>query len=297
MVRVAGALALALGLALTGGATAPANAAADPVLAATLDRVTGKVLEYYERAQSIVATETVRMQPLGPGLSLAGPARRLVYELRMEWTAPDAPGIVRDPNVIRRLLTVNGKEPRSSDQPACEDPRAVSPDPLFMLLPEHRREFGFSLGRPQKVNDRMATTIDYISLPVGSTQPTWAKDCVSIPLEGRTRGRIWIDAETDVVIKLEEHLVGMVEVRVPFEQARSTSQTWMSLERADYEVRYAPVHFTDPDETINLPASVEMLRVFRGSGYSRMRVTQTYSGYRRFLTNSRLIRPVLPEKP
>jgi hypothetical protein len=291
------ALTFALALALTAGGTARADAAAaDPILAATLDRVTAKVLEYYERAQSIVATETVRMQPLGAGLALAGPARRLVYELRMEWSAPDAPGTIRDPNVIRRLLTVNGDAPRSSEQPACEDPRSVSPEPLFMLLPEHRREFGFSLGRPQRVNDRMATTVDYISLPVGSSQPTWTKDCVSIPLEGRTRGRIWIDADTDVVVKLEEHLVGMVEVRVPFEQARGTSQSWMSLERADYEVRYAPVHFTDPDETVHLPASVESLRIFRGSGYSRMRVTQTYSGYRRFLTNSRLIAPVLPEK-
>ncbi len=297
MIRVANRLTFALALALTAGEAAPARAAADPVLEATLDRIGGKVLEYYERAQSIVATETVRMQPLGPGLSLDGPARRLVYELRMEWSAPDASGTVRDPNVVRRLLTVNGKEPRSSEKPECEDPRAVSPDPLFMLLPEHRREFGFSLGRPQRANDRLLTTVDYISLPVGSTQPTWTKDCVSIPLEGRTRGRIWIDAETDVVMKLEEHLVGMVEVRVPFEQARSISPAWMTLERADYEVRYAPVHFSDPDETLNLPASIELVKIFRGAGYSRMRVTQTYSGYRRFLTNSRLITPALPEKP
>jgi hypothetical protein len=114
---------------------------------------------------------------------------------------------------------------------------------------------------------------------------------VSIPLEGRTRGRIWIDAETDHVLRLEEHLVGMVDVRVPREYTRANGQSWMSLERSDFTVQYAPVHFSDPDETLVLPASMESLRVFRGSGVSRMRITQTYSGYKRFLTNSRMIRP------
>jgi hypothetical protein len=49
------------------------------------------------------------------------------------------------------------------------------------------------------------------------------------------------------------------------------------------------------DETITLPASIETLRIFRGRGISRMRVTQTYSGYRRFLTGSRIIEPGLRE--
>jgi hypothetical protein len=268
--------------------------AEDPALTTALTRASDKVLEYYQRAQSIVSTETVRMQPLSANLTAEGFARRLVYELRVEWSAPDTPGKLPEANVIRKLLSVNGDEPRLSDEPGCEDPRTVAPEPLFMLLPEHRREFSFTLGRPQRVGDRNATVLDYISLPMGGV-PTWKKDCVSIPLEGRTRGRIWVDAATDVVLRLEEHLVGMVDVRVPRDYARS-NQTWMSLDRADYIVRYEPVRFTEPDETITLPASIESLRIFRGSGISRMRITQTYSGYRRFLTESRMIRPEAREQ-
>jgi hypothetical protein len=269
--------------------------AADPALLAVLTRASDKVLDYYQRAQSIVSTETVRMQPLSASLTPEGFPRRLVYELRVEWNAADTPGKLPEANVVRRLLTVNGDEPDPSDEPGCEDPRTVSPEPLFMLLPEHRREFSFSLGKPQRVGDRAATVLDYISLPMGAV-PAWKKDCVSIPLEGRTRGRIWIDAATDMVLRLEEHLVGMVDVRVPRDYARS-GQTWMSLERADYFVRYEPVRFSEPDETLVLPASIETLRIFRGTGVSRMRITQTYSGYRRFLTESRMIRPDARPQP
>ena len=261
--------------------------AEETALSAVLNRVSRRLLQYYERAQTIMATETVRMQPLGTNFAAEGTARNLVYELRLEWSTPETPGDRPEPNVVRRLLTVNGREPKPADEPECEDPRAVAPEPLWMLLPEHRREFGFTLGRPQRVSDRQANTLDYISLPTSATQ-TWKGDCVSIPLEGRTRGRIWVDAETDDVLRLEEHLVGMVDVRVPRDYTRS-SQLWMTLERADFYIEYQPVRFTDPDESVMLPQRIDTLRVFRGSGTSRMRVTQTYSGYRRFLTNSRML--------
>jgi hypothetical protein len=284
MIRLA--LTLLCAVALLGTAHAE-----DVALTATLNRVADRLLNYYQRAQSIISIETVRMQRLNAAYTPEGFARQLVYELRVEWSKPDEPGADPEPNVARRLLTVNGREPRPSDEPACEDPRASEPEPLFMLLPKHRREFGFSLGRPQRIADRPAVTLDYLSLPNIAAKQTWTKDCVSIPLEGRTRGRIWIDAETDTVLRLEEHLVGMVDVRVPREYEHANGQTWMSLERSDFTVEYKPVRFSDPDETLVLPASIQSLRVFRGSSVSRMRITQTYSGYKRFLTNSRMIRP------
>ena len=47
------------------------------------------VEQYYARAQSLVAIEEVTVQPLSRDLGLDGFARRLVYELRVEWD-PDA---------------------------------------------------------------------------------------------------------------------------------------------------------------------------------------------------------------
>jgi hypothetical protein len=49
------------------------------------------------------------------------------------------------------------------------------------------------------------------------------------------------------------------------------------------------VTFTDPDETVVLPASVESLTVFRRTSVPRLRTTQTITQYRRFLTEGRVV--------
>jgi hypothetical protein len=65
----------------------------------------------------------------------------------------------------------------------------------------------------------------------------------------------------------------------------------MVLERADSSIRYQPVTFTDPDETVLLPSSIRSTTVFRNAPTPRMRVTQTFSNYRRFITGGRVVRP------
>src|SRR5689334_1556285 len=106
-----------------GWTSAPVAASpADPLLTETLDRVSAKVLDYYAHAQSIVATETVRMQELGDGLQPSGFPRRLVYELRVEWSTPEWPDARPEPQVVRRLISVNGSAPDAGDEQACEDP-------------------------------------------------------------------------------------------------------------------------------------------------------------------------------
>ena len=47
--------------------------------------------------------------------------------------------------------------------------------------------------------------------------------------------------------------------------------------------------FTEPDETLLLPTRMDSVSVIRSSGIQRLRVTQTYRNYRRFLTESRVI--------
>jgi hypothetical protein len=49
------------------------------------------------------------------------------------------------------------------------------------------------------------------------------------------------------------------------------------------------VTFQDPEETLVLPARVETVTVIRGEGVQRMRVTQTLTNYRRFITASRIV--------
>ena len=55
-------------------------------------------------------------------------------------------------------------------------------------------------------------------------------------------------------------------------------------------IRYRPVDFTDPEETVLLPESIESLVVFRGAGVVGHRTVQTFSGYKRFVTAGRLVK-------
>src|SRR5687768_14725980 len=99
--------ALQLGLAFL--AWAAAAAAGQSVLPASmLDRIGTYVEQYYARAQSVLAIESVTLQPLARDLGPDGFARRLIYELRIEWH-PGADGA--DPNVVRTLVSVNGRPP------------------------------------------------------------------------------------------------------------------------------------------------------------------------------------------
>ncbi len=63
------------------------------------------------------------------------------------------------------------------------------------------------------------------------------------------------------------------------------------MERWDTSIRFKPVTFQDPEETLILPASATSLRITRGSGSPRLRTSTQYSSYRRFITGARIVPP------
>src|SRR3954469_22937829 len=65
------------------------------------------VQAYYSKARSIVAEETVVVQPLQIDMTAAGFPRRAVYELRVEWN-PDAPSPAERATAVRQLLKEAG---------------------------------------------------------------------------------------------------------------------------------------------------------------------------------------------
>lgn len=280
-------IALVAGLATVLPAAGESEPAAD--LTAILTRVGQRVEQYYVRAQSLVARETVRIQPLEADLTPVGFGRHLAYELRVAWDTQHAPGTLPEATVLREILTVNGRTPRESDEPGCMDPKPVTPEPLGMLLASQRGEYTFSLAGTRNIDGRSAVMIDYKPLAAGEADIRWTEKCVTVSLPGRSRGRIWIDAATDEVLRLDDHLVGLFEFRVPAKQMRGGGPSHMVIERADASIRYRAVQFQDPDETLILPASIETVTVIRGSGEPRVRVTQRFSDYRRFLTGGRLV--------
>ena len=64
----------------------------------------------------------------------------------------------------------------------------------------------------------------------------------------------------------------------------------MTLERANMSIRYRPVTFRDPEETLMLPAEIVSSSMWRNGGSPGSRITQSFSNYRRFVTGWRIVR-------
>lgn len=272
--------------------------AAEPdrvALEAVLARAGERVAQFFARAQSLVFLETVRLMPLSPTWSSDGPTRTVESELRVSWEPDEHGQPPAEAQVVRHLLRVNGHPPRANDWHNCTAPeqQTAEPQPLSLLLPAKRNDYAFTLAGRGRVDRREAIMVDYRLLaPVraASRMVEGRDDCVRYDFEGGLRGRIWIDEETYEVLRLDQSLIGMIDIPLPREATRRPdSPTRFTLERWDTTIRFRRVTFADPDETLLLPATMISLRVTRGSAQPRLRTSVEYTDYRRFLTSGRVI--------
>ncbi len=278
------ALSAAIGL-LAAAAAAQSSATVDEIVA----RVGARVDEYFHRAESIVCLERVMVQPIRSDLTPEGFARVLEYDLRVTWER-SAGGETPEAKVLRQLRKINGRDARAGAEPTCMDPKAVSPEPLAFLLPSKRDDYIFALSGAGRDRNRAALILTYKARAFGKAEVTHTDDCTNIELPGWMKGRIWADPATHDVLRLEETLARRFDFRTPIEHARFGGNDTAVLERADTSIRYRPVTFTDPDETVLLPESIESLTLVRGGGRIGNRTVQTFSGYKRFVTAGRLVK-------
>jgi len=261
-------------------------------LSGLLALVGERVEAYYQRAQSIVCMETVQLLSMDLGFTPAPHTRRLVYELRVSWDKAGDSDETPEANVLRQLKSIDGRPPKPGEEPGCLDPKPVSLDPLSFLLPRHQREYKFTYKGIGKTGDgRTAAMVDYA--PAGKPPPeiTWKDSCVEINVPARTTGRVWIDRFGGDVLRIDETVMGPFDVAVPESQIRKGASASLVLDRADSSIRYKLVTFTEPNEVVLLPESIEMMSVIRGSGSPRLRTTQRFSGYQRFVTGVRVVTP------
>jgi hypothetical protein len=287
---------VALAICIVAAAHLHAGEASQLDLPSVLHRAGERVERFFARAQSIMCTEVVRLQSLTSSWATEGLGRTVESELRLSWEAPtedETPAT--EAQTLRRLLKVNGREPRKNDWNNCTSPEQQSsePQPLSLLLPGKRADYAFTLAGPTRLDGRDAVMIDYRLLTDVSVQSETVNgrdDCISFQLEGGLRGRLWIDAETFDVLRLDQRLSEMVEIPLPREVTRRSSspRSW-TMERWDTSIRFKPVTFENPDETLVLPASLSSLRVTRGSGTPRLRTMTDYKNYQRFLTAGRVV--------
>jgi hypothetical protein len=251
-----------------------------------------RVEAYYQRAQSVVCVETVQLLSMDRGFTPDPHTRRLVYELRVSWDKGADGDATPEANVLRQLKTIDGRPPKPGEEPGCLDPKPVSLDPLSFLLPHHQREYTFKYKGIGKLGDgRTAAMVDYA--PAGNPPPeiTWRDSCVTIDVPARTSGRVWIDRFAGDVLRIDETVRGPFDINVPESEQRKGAGPLLVLERADSSIRYKLVTFTEPNEVVLLPESIEMMSLIRGSGSPRLRTTQRFTGYQRFVTGGRVVTP------
>jgi hypothetical protein len=272
------------------------RAAPDPPdVAAVVARVGDRVAAYYQRAQRLICTERSTVVPIGTDWSAQGFARTVESELRVELDGTNG-GALPVARVTREILRVNGREPRDrdkKDRAGCTDPTPQSPELLTFLLPGRRDDFRFTAVRSGRERDRAALIIDFASAQ-RTSRPELIEDehghddCFDWQGPVGIAGRVWVDAGTHDVVRLDRRISGPTDVRVPDRlQRKYRFSPWLTIDRDDLTMRYKEISFSDPDETILLPESIESVMVVR-SGLQSTRRTQVFSAYRRFLTASRV---------
>ena len=265
-----------------------------PDLAEVLQRVGERVEQYFARAQSIVCLEIVGLMPVDTGGFVRG--RTVESELRLSWEPTDQSPVPIEARTLRQVTKVNGHAPRKDDHDNCTSPEQNSSEvqPLALLLPQQRHEYAFKLAGAARVDNRAAILVDYRMVDKPSVKSTLVndnEDCISFALDGGMRGRVWIDAETFDVLRMDQGLIGLIDIPLPRKTAnRSRWGSW-TMERWDTSIRFKPVTFQDPPETLVLPASSTSFRITRGAGHPRLRTSTQYSSYRRFITAGRIVTP------
>lgn len=285
-------LVIAGGTALRAGEQDAASRATD--VATTLSRATARVEDFFMRAQSLVCSERVHVQPLSSGLSSDGFGRTVESELRVSWD-PEGEGGASEARAMRKVMKVNGHTPRKNDRNNCTTPERHDTEPqvLSMLLAGERDAYTWSHAGAATIDGRPAVLLDFRQkeeLTLEVTVQDDDEDCLTYTLKGGLRGRIWLDAESHDVLRLDQRLSGQANAPMPrILQRRPGSSPTMTVERFDTSYRFKRMRFDNPEETLVLPVSSSSLRVTQGAGTPRMRVTTEYRNYRRFLTGGRIV--------
>jgi hypothetical protein len=255
-----------------------------------LARVGERVAAYYERAQSIMCTETMMFQTFGN--SLVDPyARTLTYDLRVSWEKADSNN-PKDPSVLRTLKTVNGKAPKAGDEPRCLDPKPISLDPLQFVLPQHQAEYKFTYkGIGRTADGHSAVMIDYVPLSKAPPEFKWTDTCFSVDAPARTTGRLFVDRFDGDILQIDETLAGPIDVPLPEKERKTSNLAFITLDRSETSIRYRTVTFTDPNEIVLLPETSEQMTVLRTGGPARQKTTHKFTGYQRFVTSGKVVEP------
>jgi hypothetical protein len=249
-------------------------------LAFILGGLAERTQQYYDRFISIICTETVQKQDLRTNLMPVGRPRTTVYELSVARDlSPKDGGTFR---VERTLQSVNGRPAKNNQATECTDPKTGTPEPLEFLLAHNQWRYRFALadaaGGPPG-----ARALDFEESPPEQVRITWAGNCFEAD-GGANKGRLWFDRESYDVLRVDIWLTK--PFLIPFPERSVGVRPAIRVEKSETSLHFSKVDFHQPDEALMLPASIHTLHVLRG--VASMRIQQTLTNYRRFLTKSEI---------
>ena len=257
-----------------------ASAAAD--MTALMLRVGERVEQYYDRVTSVVCIETVSQQELRFNLKPQGKPRETVYELMVVRQPPAKGEAESHVQIERRIKSIDGRPARKYEPPGCTDPKPITVEPLTFLLPKYQPMYRFSRADNVPASGPPGSVVvDFQQIRKDPIEVKWDGLCFDAR-GGGMDGRIWLEADTHDVLQLDIRLTEAF--RVPPPPGLMSEILPIRVERSEITIRFARVGFQDPAETLLLPESMMTLTVFRG--VPSMRTTQTFSGFKRFMSEA-----------
>jgi hypothetical protein len=296
--------ALLSSLLLTQGATrgqesdASPSDAKDERLASILTRVGESVGHYQAGLFSMAFTETMKREGLDKKLRPKGRPKEYVFDdLLLRQTSPGGrEGVYAI--AARRVKTIDGKPGKQLKEGAftCGEPNASYSDHLSFLLPKLQGDKLFSYEGETEMRGRKVFLIGALPRVRLEPEAVWKDNCFYV--NGEHRLKIWVDAENFDVLRLDAQLIESVEFKSPrtFNAgfARIGPKRKLRLARSDITLLFRRVEFKEPAQTLLLPESAESLTIIEGAGHPRVRVTQTFGDYRRYVSDVKVIEDAEP---
>lgn len=262
-------------------------ASAEQSLPVLLDRLGERVQKFYEELTSIAVAETIERQELGRDLSPRGRAKLYVFELMVLPRPPSSDSADFRFEESRELRSIDGKAVKKDQRLSCSDPTSAYLDSLLLLLPHNRDRYRFTPGGEGDVGGRRTMIVNFVPVEREPPKVTWAGECFQV--DTQTKGKIWIDPATLDVLRLDSSIIGPVVFPGPGALATIERSYSLRLDRFDLSIRFEPVSFEDPIETLLLPRTVETLLVIDGALLPRIRSNHVFGGYRRFRAKGRVV--------
>jgi len=245
-----------------------------------LVKVDERVRSYYDRLTSITCTESVTQEELKGNFQPNGKSRAFVYDLVVIREPAKAGDAELQVKAERRIKSIDGRAVDAVDLPHCTDPVPAYSDPLDFLLSRNQARFKFET--VSKESNADATVMAFAETSARPTTASWKHHCFEAD-GGRIKGRMWIEPATGDVMKLQTQLAEPFRIPVPGNDLQDRLHAPV-VERSDTTVRFKRVPFENPEETLLLPESIVTVTVMRAVSTPRMQTTQTFTNFRRFMT-------------